>query len=109
VRQGHRVFGLSSGKKKKQTKRKEKQKMSKQGSAAEMVEAIVRKIVDKPDEVKVSEVSGDYTQVIEVRVAKGEMGKVVGKQGAHAQAIRTLLMAATGKDGIRYILELVDD
>ena len=62
-----------------------------------------------PAEVKVTEVSGDYSCVIELRVAKEDIGKVIGKKGAHAQAIRTLMMAASGKDGKRYILEILDD
>ena len=78
------------------------------GSVAEMVGIIAKKMVDKPDEVKVTTVSGDYSVVIELRVAPEDVGKVIGKKGAHAQAIRTLMMAASGKDGKRYILEILD-
>lgn len=78
-------------------------------SMATLVELIAKKLVDKPDEVKVTEVSGDYSCVIELRVAKEDVGKVIGKKGAHAQAIRTLMMAASGKDGKRYILEILDE
>jgi len=83
--------------------------MSESGSMAELVELIAKKLVDKPDDVKVMEVSGDYSVVIELRVAKEDIGKVIGKKGAHAQAIRTLMMAASGKDGKRYILEILDE
>ena len=74
-----------------------------------LVELIAKKLVDKPDEVKVSQVSGEYSCVIELKVAKEDIGKVIGKKGAHAQAIRTLMMAASGKDGKRYILEILDE
>lgn len=76
---------------------------------AELVELIAKKLVDKPADVKVTEVSGDYSCVIELKVAKEDIGKVIGKKGAHAQAIRTLMMAASGKDGKRYILEILDE
>jgi uncharacterized protein len=83
--------------------------MSESESMATLVEKIAKKLVDKPDDVKVTEVSGDYSCVIELRVAKEDIGKVIGKKGAHAQAIRTLMMAASGKDGKRYILEILDE
>jgi predicted RNA-binding protein YlqC (UPF0109 family) len=83
--------------------------MSESDSMATLVGLIARKLVDKPDDVKVTEVSGDYSCVIELRVAKEDIGKVIGKKGAHAQAIRTLMMAASGKDGKRYILEILDE
>ncbi len=75
----------------------------------ELVELIAKKLVDKPEEVRVSEVSGEYSCVIELKVAKEDIGKVIGKKGAHAQAIRTIMMAASGKDSRRYILEILDD
>jgi len=78
-------------------------------SMAKLVELISRKLVDHPEDVQVTEVSGDYSCVIELKVAKEDIGKVIGKKGAHAQAIRTLMMAASGKDGKRYILEILDD
>ncbi|MFO8057208.1 MAG: KH domain-containing protein [bacterium] len=76
---------------------------------ASLVELIAKKLVDHPDSVAVTEVSGDYSCVVELRVAKADIGKVIGKKGAHAQAIRTLMMAASGKDGRRYILEILDE
>ncbi len=83
--------------------------MSESESMAVLVGLIAKKLVDKPDDVKITEVSGDYSCVIELRVAKEDIGKVIGKKGAHAQAIRTLMMAASGKDGKRYILEILDE
>jgi len=83
--------------------------MSDEASMKTLVELIAKKLVDRPDDVKVSEVSGDYSCVIELKVAKEDIGKVIGKKGAHAQAIRTIMMAASGKDGKRYILEILDD
>jgi predicted RNA-binding protein YlqC (UPF0109 family) len=83
--------------------------MSEGESMATLVGLIAKKLVDKPDDVKVTEVSGDYSCVIELRVAKEDIGKVIGQKGAHAQAIRTLMMAASGKDGKRYILEILDE
>jgi len=83
--------------------------MSEEASMKTLVELIAKKLVDRPEEVKVSEVSGEYSVVIELKVAKEDIGKVIGKKGAHAQAIRTLMMAASGKDGKRYILEILDD
>jgi predicted RNA-binding protein YlqC (UPF0109 family) len=78
-------------------------------SMASLVELIAKKLVDHPESVSVTEVSGDYSCVVELRVAKTDIGKVIGKKGAHAQAIRTLMMAASGKDGRRYILEILDE
>jgi predicted RNA-binding protein YlqC (UPF0109 family) len=83
--------------------------MTEEASMKTLVELIAKKLVDRPEEVKVSEVSGDYSCVIELKVAKEDIGKVIGKKGAHAQAIRTIMMAASGKDGRRYILEILDD
>ncbi len=75
----------------------------------ELVEMIAKMLVDHPEQVQVNQVSGEHSCVIELKVAKDDIGKVIGKKGVHAQAIRTLLMAASGKDGKRYILEIIDD
>jgi hypothetical protein len=83
--------------------------MSEETTMKTLVELIAKKLVDRPEDVKVSEVSGDYSCVIELKVAKEDIGKVIGKKGAHAQAIRTIMMAASGKDGKRYILEILDE
>ena len=83
--------------------------MIEEATMKELVELIAKKLVDRPEEVKVGEVSGEYSCVIELKVAKEDIGKVIGKKGAHAQAIRTIMMAASGKDHKRYILEILDD
>jgi len=69
---------------------------------------IVKALVDHPEDVSVNEVGGSHTKVLELRVAKADMGKVIGKQGRTAQAIRTILSAAAGKTRQRYILEIVE-
>jgi predicted RNA-binding protein YlqC (UPF0109 family) len=74
----------------------------------ELVEQIAKALVDRPEEVQVTEVSGEHVSVLELRVAKEDVGKVVGKRGAHAQAIRTLLIAASGKYHKKYTLEIID-
>ncbi len=75
----------------------------------ELVETIVRAMVDHPDEVLVTEVQGQHACIIELVVAKEDVGKVIGKRGAHAQALRTLISAAGGKRKKRYVLEIVED
>ena len=74
----------------------------------ELIEYIAKSLVDKPDAVKVTEVVGDRTSVIELSVAEEDMGKVIGKQGKTAIAMRTLLSAASMKQKKRTILEIVD-
>ncbi len=70
--------------------------------------AIAQALVDKPDEVQIKEVIGDYAHVLELRVAKEDVGMVIGKGGMHATAIRTLMAAASGKNKKRYILEIIE-
>lgn len=74
----------------------------------ELVSEIVKGVVDQPDQVSVTEIEGETTTVLELRVAKSDMGKVIGKQGRNALAIRTILSAACGKTRRRYILEIVE-
>ena len=74
----------------------------------DLIVAIVKAIVDRPEEVSVNEIGGEHTIVLELRVAKSDMGKVIGKQGRNAQAIRAILSAASGKVRKRYILEIVE-
>ena len=74
----------------------------------DLIAAIVQAIVDRPEEVFVNEIGGDHTVVLELRVAKSDMGKVIGKRGRIAQAIRTILTAASGKARKRYILEIIE-
>ena len=74
----------------------------------DLVEMIVKTLVDLPEEVVIKEVIGEHAHVLELRVAKEDLGKVIGKSGAHASAIRTLLAAASGKEKKRYILEIIE-
>jgi hypothetical protein len=74
----------------------------------DLIKDIVQALVDQPDEVSVTEIKGDNTTVLELKVAKSDMGKVIGKQGRHAGAIRTILSAVSGKTRKRYILEIVE-
>ncbi|MDD9801091.1 MAG: KH domain-containing protein [Deltaproteobacteria bacterium] len=74
----------------------------------ELIEAIVRALVDKSDEIQIEEVIGEHAHVLELRVAKEDLGKVIGKGGSHASAIRTILAAASGKDRKRYVLEIIE-
>jgi uncharacterized protein len=65
-------------------------------------------MVDHPEQVQVNEIEGGQTVVLELRTAKSDMGKIVGKQGRNANAIRTVLNAASGGAGKKYVLEIVD-
>jgi predicted RNA-binding protein YlqC (UPF0109 family) len=74
----------------------------------ELIEYIAKLLVDKPEEVSVTELEGEQTTVIELKVAKEDLGKVIGKQGRTAQAIRTILNAASKKIHKRVVLELIE-
>jgi len=74
----------------------------------DLITEIVQALVDQPGEVSVNEIDGSHTTVLEVKVAKTDMGKIIGKQGRTAQAMRTILGAASGKTRKRYILEIVE-
>ena len=74
----------------------------------DLITEIVKALVDQPEEVSVKEFGGGDTKILEVRVAKNDMGKIIGKQGRTAQAIRTILGAAAGKTRQRYIFEIVE-
>ena len=75
----------------------------------QLVEDIVHALVDHSNEVQIKEVVGEHAHLLELRVAKEDLGKVIGKGGAHASAIRTLMAAASGKDKKRYILEIIEN
>ena len=75
----------------------------------DLVAEIVRAIVDQPEAVSVNEIESNQTAVLEVSVAKTDLGKVIGKRGRTAQAIRTILSAASGKRRKRYMFEIIDD
>ena len=74
----------------------------------ELIEYIAKSLVDHPDLVKVTEVEGERTSVIELSVAKEELGKIIGKQGKTARAMRTILSAASTKKRKRTILEIIE-
>ena len=75
----------------------------------ELITYIAKALVDNPEEVKVTEIEGDQTSVLELKVAKEDLGKVIGKQGRTARAMRTLLSAASAKIRKRTVLEIVED
>jgi predicted RNA-binding protein YlqC (UPF0109 family) len=68
----------------------------------------IEALVDQPDQVKVTEIEGGQTVILELSVAKSDMGKVIGKKGRNALALRTILSAAGGKARKRYVLEIVE-
>jgi predicted RNA-binding protein YlqC (UPF0109 family) len=72
------------------------------------IENIVKALVDHPDQVTVSEVEGEKTTVYELRVGPGDLGKVIGKKGKTAGAIRILISAASAKKGKRAMLEILE-
>jgi predicted RNA-binding protein YlqC (UPF0109 family) len=74
----------------------------------DLIGYIAKALVDKPEEVSVTEIKGNNTNVLELSVAKSDMGKIIGKQGRNAQALRTILSAACGKTRKMYILEIVE-
>ncbi len=74
----------------------------------DFLENIVRALVDNPDQVTVGEVAGTRTTVYELRVGEGDLGKVIGKNGQTAKAIRTLLTAAAARTGKRAVLEILE-
>jgi predicted RNA-binding protein YlqC (UPF0109 family) len=82
--------------------------MNEDGSLKEVVETIVKALVDYPDQVEVREVEGEATTVIELRVAQEDLGKVIGKQGRTARAMRTILRAAGMKLKKRFVLEILE-
>jgi hypothetical protein len=75
----------------------------------ELVETIARALVDRPDEVQVRTVGGAQVTVVELRVHEGDLGKVIGRQGRTAKAIRTVLSAAGTKIRKRFTLEILED
>jgi hypothetical protein len=77
-------------------------------SLKELIEYIARALVDKPDEVQVVEISGEQTIVLELRVAKDDLGKVIGKQGRTVKAMRAILSAASSKLRKRADLEILE-
>jgi len=74
----------------------------------DLISYIARALVDNPDQVSVSEVEGNQTSVLELKVAKEDLGKVIGKQGRTARAMRTILSAASAKVKKRTVLEIIE-
>jgi len=74
----------------------------------ELIAYIAKALVDHPEVVEVSEVEGEQTSVIELKVAKDDLGKVIGKQGRTARAMRTILSAASTKVRKRSVLEIIE-
>jgi predicted RNA-binding protein YlqC (UPF0109 family) len=74
----------------------------------ELIYYIAKALVDNPEQVEVSEVEGNRTSVLELKVAKEDLGKVIGKQGRTARAMRTILSAASAKLKKRSVLEILE-
>jgi predicted RNA-binding protein YlqC (UPF0109 family) len=73
-----------------------------------LIETMSKALVDKPEEVSVNEITGEKTTVYELKVAPGDLGKVIGREGKTAQAMRTILSAAGTKIGKRCVLEILE-
>ncbi|HIE08516.1 MAG TPA: KH domain-containing protein [Armatimonadetes bacterium] len=73
----------------------------------ELLEMIVKSLVDEPDMVRVTQVEGERTLIFEIRVAQSDLGKVIGKEGRIANAIRTLVKAAATKEGKKVAVEIL--
>ena len=74
----------------------------------ELITRIAQALVDNPDQVLVSEIEGNQTTVIELKVAKEDLGKIIGKEGRNARAMRTILGAASAKLKKRTVLEILE-
>ena len=74
----------------------------------DLIAYIAKALVDKPEEVVVTEIEGEQTSVIELKVAKEDLGKVIGKQGRTARAMRTILSASSTKINKRSVLEIIE-
>jgi predicted RNA-binding protein YlqC (UPF0109 family) len=74
----------------------------------DLIITIARALVDNPDQVSVAEIEGRYTTVLELTVAKSDIGKVIGRHGQNVRAMRTILSAVSGKVRKRVVLEIVE-
>ena len=72
-----------------------------------LVDILARSLVDKPEKVEVNQIDGEKSIILELRVDSDDMGKVIGKQGKIAKAMRTVIKAAAAKDGKRVVLEIL--
>ena len=75
----------------------------------ELVETLVKHLVDQPEQVEITQVEGERVIVFEVRVAQGDLGKVIGRGGRIANALRTVVKAAATKQGKKVNLEILDE
>jgi len=75
----------------------------------DLIKSIAQALVDHPEQVSVNEIEGNQTSVLELKVAKDDLGKVIGKQGRTARAMRTILAAAGMKQRRRYNLEIIEN
>lgn len=75
----------------------------------DLIEIMAKALVEHPDQVSVSEIAGEHAAVIELRTAKEDLGKIIGKRGRNAQAMRTILNAASAKLRKRTVLEIIED
>jgi uncharacterized protein len=82
--------------------------VTKEKAMKELIERIARALVDKPEEVMVTTLQGSQSTVLELKVAKEDLGKIIGKQGRTARSLRTILGAASAKERKRVILEIVE-
>ena len=74
----------------------------------DLIIKIVKSLVDNPEQLQITEVQGSHTIILELRVDKSDMGRIIGKQGRTANAIRAILNAASGIAGKRYVLDIVE-
>lgn len=74
----------------------------------QLIQTIAQALVDRPNDVRVSEIQGNHTTVLELKVDKTDLGKIIGKQGRIATALRTILNAASTKRRRRMILEIIE-
>ncbi|OGC39171.1 RNA-binding protein [candidate division WOR-3 bacterium RBG_13_43_14] len=74
----------------------------------ELIEYIVKALVDNPDKVNIQEIAGEKSIIYELRVGEGDLGKVIGKEGRTAKAIRTIITAAAMKQGKRTVIEIIE-
>ena len=76
---------------------------------SELISNVSKSLVDYPEDVEVTELTGKQTTVVELRVAKSDLGKIIGRQGKTAHALRTILHAASSKMQKRSVLEIIED
>ena len=74
----------------------------------ELIERIAQALVDQPEQVSVTEIDGKHTLILELKVAQSDIGKVIGKKGRTADALRTLMGAVSAKEKKRIVFEIVD-